>query len=668
MKKILSTLLTLALLLGMGSVGASALSLPKPKFEFPSASDVLNLPKPKIELPAPFAAGESAFTLPRPKLEAPASFSAVFPTGDFSRALSKEEQDELYWQLNDLLWEAYMAVEIQLMLLDYSAPALMLLVMRDPELYLKDGVSNDDVQQALAEALEEIEDFLSHTTSFYYLLDDVLMDFFGIDGSMPDWSDEELEAFMEALKAALDDGSLKAALDEAANAYIADWQAAYACLNDALAALIKPEAMAFAEALCELAALYNEFDFYLMMLNPNGLTKAEIAALEAIYYAIENIIYDTLYGTLYALAEEGKWAEAAALVIPAIAGVEALVTIAMSDSPTSIYTLTYNLRGGWGGPINLKVAVPKNATATLSTAEPIREGYIFCGWAATSGGTTAITSIAMNGNKTVYAIWAPVGVYYTLTYNANGGTGGPAAQAGIVPGTTVTLATTGLPTREGYAFGGWSATSGGKTAITSIAMNGNKTVYAIWTRTYTLTYNANGGTGGPAAQAGIETGATVTLAATGLPTREGYVFGGWSATSGGKTAITSIVMNGNKTVYAIWTAVVVPPVTYTLTYDANGGTGGPAPKTGIVPGTTVTLATTGLPTRAGHTFKGWAPAWYDGGAPLITKVTVNANTTVIAVWEKNPDPPKPHFWDNWPPFLQWILQYILFGWLWMNWF
>jgi len=26
-----------------------------------------------------------------------------------------------------------------------------------------------------------------------------------------------------------------------------------------------------------------------------------------------------------------------------------------------------------------------------------------------------------------------------------------------------------------------------------------------------------------------------------------------------------------------------------------------------------------------------------------------------------------HFWDGWPPALQWILQYILFGWIWMRW-
>ena len=36
------------------------------------------------------------------------------------------------------------------------------------------------------------------------------------------------------------------------------------------------------------------------------------------------------------------------------------------------------------------------------------------------------------------------------------------------------------------------------------------------------------------------------------------------------------------------------------------------------------------------------------------------------------DPPgvwneESHFWDAWPPFLQWMLRYLLFGWLWMQW-
>ena len=68
---------------------------------------------------------------------------------------------------------------------------------------------------------------------------------------------------------------------------------------------------------------------------------------------------------------------------------------------------------------------------------------------------------------------------YTLTYNANGGTGGPAQQAGIAKGATVTLSTT-APTRAGYTFKGWAATSTGTTLITSVAVSANTTVYAVW--------------------------------------------------------------------------------------------------------------------------------------------------------------------------------------------
>jgi len=31
------------------------------------------------------------------------------------------------------------------------------------------------------------------------------------------------------------------------------------------------------------------------------------------------------------------------------------------------------------------------------------------------------------------------------------------------------------------------------------------------------------------------------------------------------------------------------------------------------------------------------------------------------------EPQNTHFWSAWPSWLQWVLQYILFGWLWMRW-
>lgn len=75
-------------------------------------------------------------------------------------------------------------------------------------------------------------------------------------------------------------------------------------------------------------------------------------------------------------------------------------------------------------------------------------------------------------------------------------------------------------------------------------------------------------------------------------------------------------------------------VSYTVTYDANGGTGAPAAQTKKY-GKTLTLSNT-VPTRKGHTFLGWATAAnaataaYQPGAGFKT----NADTTLYALWAK----------------------------------
>ena len=74
------------------------------------------------------------------------------------------------------------------------------------------------------------------------------------------------------------------------------------------------------------------------------------------------------------------------------------------------------------------------------------------------------------------------------------------------------------------------------------------------------------------------------------------------------------------------------PTTYTLTYNANGGSGAPANQTG---NGSITLSIT-KPTRSGYTFKGWATsssattAQYQPGASY----NLTANVTLYAVWEK----------------------------------
>jgi uncharacterized repeat protein (TIGR02543 family) len=90
---------------------------------------------------------------------------------------------------------------------------------------------------------------------------------------------------------------------------------------------------------------------------------------------------------------------------------------------------------------------------------------------------------------------------YTLTYDANGGSGAPGSVGNI---TSTTISST-VPTRTGYDFLGWStsssATSASYVAGNSISLSSNTTLYAVWKKkTYTITYDANGGSNAPSDQ------------------------------------------------------------------------------------------------------------------------------------------------------------------------
>ncbi len=154
---------------------------------------------------------------------------------------------------------------------------------------------------------------------------------------------------------------------------------------------------------------------------------------------------------------------------------------------------------------------------------------------------------------------------------------------------------------------------------------------------YTLTYDANNGTGTvPTAQTG---NGNITLAAnSGNLARSGYTFGGWNtqADGNGTNYNTGATYNltANVTLYAKWTA---NQAQFTLTYDANGATGSvPAAQTG---NGNVTLATnSGNLSLAGFTFKGWNTQADGSGTHYNTGATYNlsANVTLFAEWEETP--------------------------------
>jgi uncharacterized repeat protein (TIGR02543 family) len=175
----------------------------------------------------------------------------------------------------------------------------------------------------------------------------------------------------------------------------------------------------------------------------------------------------------------------------------------------------------------------------------------------------------VGGEMKVYAaVTIPALPSFTIAYNANGGNGAPLSQTKYY-GHSIKISTA-VPTRTGYTFKGWATSASGGVAYASGATytaNAAVTLYAVWqANTYTVSYDANGGTGAPGKQTKTY---DVTLAlATTVPTRKDYTFKGWgtsaSSTTVAYTAGGTYTGNASITLYAIWELTYAKPVIYNL--------------------------------------------------------------------------------------------------------
>ena len=126
---------------------------------------------------------------------------------------------------------------------------------------------------------------------------------------------------------------------------------------------------------------------------------------------------------------------------------------------------------------------------------------------------------------------------YTVSYNANGGSGTVSSQTKYY-GVNLTLRSNSY-TRTGYAFSKWNTKAGGSGTAYSAGgtykTNAKATMYAQWTaNTYTVTLNANGGSSNSSVTRTY--GSSFTIPASKIPTRTNYNFLGWSTSSTAKTA------------------------------------------------------------------------------------------------------------------------------------
>ena len=306
------------------------------------------------------------------------------------------------------------------------------------------------------------------------------------------------------------------------------------------------------------------------------------------------------------------------------------ITLSVSVPAWTTYAVKYNANGGSGAPSQQTKVYGE--TLKLSSTKPSRTGYTFKGWGTTVSDTTVDYAAGANYTKnaaiTLYAIWQIN--TYTITYNANGGTGAPSSQTGDYD-STVTLSST-VPTKapEGdveYTFKGWSTSEGATTASYqaggSYVIKSNTTLYAVWAVAATkwdVVYNANGGTNAPASQ--VKNKDVVLVLSDVVPVRLGYSFNGW-ATSPSSTVVSyisgdSYEGNIDLFLYAVWT-----PHTHTVSFDLQGGLNAPAGfestygYNNVISNTmmqTVTDESTGeemqvevmiIPEKDGYVFKGW---------------------------------------------------------------
>lgn len=301
------------------------------------------------------------------------------------------------------------------------------------------------------------------------------------------------------------------------------------------------------------------------------------------------------------------------------------------EVPRPTYTVAYDANGGTGVPTSQTKTY--GITLKLSETAPKKSGYAFLGWSTSKTATSAKYSAGgdytENASVTLYAIWRKK---ITITYDANGGTGAPAAQSGYVYNSATSknfeLSTT-APKKDGHIFRGWSksktADSASYTGGKIYTFSANTTLYAVWEiNTYPVTYDANGGTGAPAEQTKIYN-ATLKLSSV-VPTRYGYAFLGWSTTATGSVAYhpgDNYTDNKAVKLYAIWQLIV-----YTVTFDATTNGGTVSEETRLVSHGNVIGD---LPTakRQYYKFIGWFTQPVDG-TKIAADVAVTSDVTLYA--------------------------------------
>lgn len=284
-----------------------------------------------------------------------------------------------------------------------------------------------------------------------------------------------------------------------------------------------------------------------------------------------------------------------------------------------------NINKGTVSPAGQTVEHGANATVVATP----KAAYNFAGW---YNGTTKVSSnasytFAVTANISLTAKFT-IKTFTTTTANSTGGTASVNKSSVEYGGSAIWTATPST----GYNFSKWSnGSTANPLTVSNITANTHITPVFVL-KSYTVTWNPNGGSVSPTSTTKTH-GSTLGTLPT--PTRAAdvqytYTFKGWfTAATGGTQVSASTTVTKNVTYYAQWTAT---PRSYTATFNGNGG-GTPSPST-ITKTYGSELGTLPTCSRTGYTFLGWYTA-SSGGTKISSTTKITGTVTYYAQWSIN---------------------------------
>ena len=232
----------------------------------------------------------------------------------------------------------------------------------------------------------------------------------------------------------------------------------------------------------------------------------------------------------------------------------------------------------------------------------------------------------------------PAPTEFIVTFDGNGGTGSMEPVT-VEEGSRYVLPACGFTAPDGQEFKAWEIGGVEYNAGDGYVVLGNTEIKALWKdsavipTTFTITFNANGGTGSMEPVT-VEEGSRYVLPACGFTAPAGQEFKAWEIGGIEYNAGDDYVVLGNTEIKALWKDSAVIPTTFTITFNANGGTGSMEPVT-VEEGSRYPLPACGFIPPVNMQFSGWALS-ADGSVIADGAIMVTSNITLYAIWEPVP--------------------------------